>query len=123
MSWWNPFAILTRHEKRLDDLHQAMTAHVSASISRMDLVEKQQRDLSATICTHKDENAKSLKRIEDGMGELTKRTRLGRIAAVGMILYRLVTASFLLVGAIVCYKHPELVPYLAQIASSILTKH
>ena len=126
MSWWNPFAILARHEKRLTSLDKAITAHVTASISRMDLVEKQQRDLSTMICTHKDDNAQRLERIGQIVVDLDKRLRGHSWARRMMVAYRIITAltclSGVLVGGTIVLYRPDSLPYLARIVASAFQK-
>lgn len=127
MSWWNPFDILNRHEKRLNDLHQALTSHVTANISRLDLVEKQQRDLSAVICTHKDENALQLQQIGKVVLDLDTRLKGHTWVKVAMALYRVLQGTtwllVVVVGGAVIWKRPDSIPYIAQIFASALAKH
>lgn len=125
MGWnWGPFGILSRHEKRLDDLHEAMKAHVFANILRLDAVEKQQKDLSKVICNHKDENAQQLERIGAIVTGLD--VKITHHAYLQLVI-RLVTAVSVLVGVVlvatVCWKRPDSLPYIAQILASAFMKH
>jgi hypothetical protein len=112
------FRLFGRWERRLDMLENALKAHVSASISRLDSVEKQQKELATTICHHKDQNALQLERIGKVVDDLKKSVegdyRLKIMKAVTALVITLT------VGVIV-WRRPDSLPYIARIVESAMS--